>query len=87
MLESLVLRVFWWISDYGSSTRRIIGVFITLNTIFTLIYLYLIPYLPMTTPTGMEPIPLLENTTGLIMGFMQTTPDSFQHHRNCDEKH
>ncbi|HJJ98774.1 MAG TPA: hypothetical protein O0X23_00985 [Methanocorpusculum sp.] len=55
--------MFWWISDYGSSTKRIIKVFFVLNGIFTLIYLCPV----------IDPTPLLGNTSGLLRGFMQTT--------------
>jgi hypothetical protein len=42
----LPAEAFWWISDYGSRTARIIGCFITLNLSFTVIYLYLWRYIP-----------------------------------------
>lgn len=70
---NLPVRLFWMISDYGSKTWPIVGAFILLNVIFTFVYLYLIPVLPMITPTGLEPTPLLANTTGPVMGVMQTT--------------
>ena len=40
------VRIFWWISDYGSSTKRIIAVFFGWNILWAVIYYYLLPFLP-----------------------------------------
>ena len=32
------VKFFWWCSDYGNSTKRIIGVFFTLSAVFALLY-------------------------------------------------
>lgn len=32
------MRLFWWISDYGSSTRRVLGTFLATVLIFTCLY-------------------------------------------------
>ncbi|HJJ98879.1 MAG TPA: hypothetical protein O0X23_01535 [Methanocorpusculum sp.] len=66
-----LVKLFWWISDYGSSTWQVIKAFLLLNVFFTLIYSF-VHLLPVTT--------LSENTTGIIeelmsiiISFMQTT--------------
>jgi len=64
---NLLVKLFWWISDYGSSTKRIIIAFFALNGFLTLIYSF-VHLLPMTN--------LQEYTTGLggwLMSFLQTT--------------
>lgn len=40
------IRVFWWLSDYGSSTKRVIGVFFIWNILWAVIYQYFLPFLP-----------------------------------------
>jgi len=45
------VRIFWWISDYGSSTKRIIAVFFGWNILWAVIYYYLLPFLPGTSTT------------------------------------
>lgn len=40
------IRVFWWLSDYGSSTKRVIGVFFAWNILWAFIYQYILPFLP-----------------------------------------
>ncbi len=37
------VRLFWWISNYGSSTKRVIAVFFGWNLIWALIYQYILP--------------------------------------------
>ncbi len=39
------VRTFWWISNYGSSTKRIIAVFFGWNILWAFIYYYLLPFL------------------------------------------
>ena len=39
------IRIFWWISDYGCSTKRIIGVFFGWNILWACIYFYLLPFI------------------------------------------
>lgn len=70
---NLPVRLFWMISDYGSKTWPIVGAFILLNVFFTFAYLYVVPLLPAMTPTGVAAVPLIANTTGPVMGVMQTT--------------
>ena len=54
------VRMFWWISDYGRSTVRIIGAFFGLNLLFTFIYLFLssitLQFMPQTDPIFNETI-------------------------------
>ena len=54
------VRMFWWISDYGRSTVRIIGAFFGLNLLFTYIYLFLssitLQFMPQTDPIFNETI-------------------------------
>ncbi|MCK9312485.1 MAG: pentapeptide repeat-containing protein [Methanocorpusculum sp.] len=52
------VRFFWWISNYGSSTKRIICVFFGWNLFWALIYYYVIPVIP-----G----PFLAGTTTTVM--------------------
>jgi hypothetical protein len=33
------VRLFWWASDYGSNTGRLLGVFVVLSVVFALLYL------------------------------------------------
>ncbi|HJJ99339.1 MAG TPA: hypothetical protein O0X23_03925 [Methanocorpusculum sp.] len=66
LFMNLPAKVFWWISDYGSSTKRIIGVFFALNGIFTLIYSF-IHLLPVTDLQEYTTWPLW-----LPMSFAQT---------------
>lgn len=37
------VRLFWWISNYGSSTKRVIAVFFGWNLMWALIYQYILP--------------------------------------------
>jgi len=53
------VRIFWWASDYGSSTKRVIGVFFVWNFFWALIYLFILPNLS-------DLIPVLVNTTLLL---------------------
>jgi len=39
------LRLFWWISNYGSSTKRIIAVFFGWNILWACIYFYVLPFI------------------------------------------
>jgi len=39
LVKNLAVRPFWWISDYGRSTRRILAVFALLSILASLIYL------------------------------------------------
>ncbi len=64
------VRLFWWLSDYGSSTKRVIGVFFGWNILWALIYQIVLPLLP-----G----PILENasttvlhTSNIITAILQT---------------
>lgn len=54
------VRMFWWISDYGRSTVRIIGAFFGLNLLFTFIYLFLssitLQFMPQIDPIFNETI-------------------------------
>ena len=43
---NVFVRTFWWISNYGCSTKRIIGVFFGWNILWAFIYYYLLPFLP-----------------------------------------
>ncbi|WP_209315031.1 pentapeptide repeat-containing protein [Methanocorpusculum sp. GPch4] len=45
------VRTFWRISDYGSSTKRIIAIFFSWNILWAVIYYYLLPFLPGTSTT------------------------------------
>ncbi len=45
------VRLFWLISNYGSSTKRIIAVFFGWNLIWAFIYFCLLPYVPGTSTT------------------------------------
>jgi len=40
------VRTFWLISNYGSSTKRIIAVFFGWNILWACIYFYILPFLP-----------------------------------------
>jgi len=40
------IRLFWWLSDYGSNTARIFKVFLSISVIFTLIYLMIAYFNP-----------------------------------------
>ena len=40
------VQLFWWVSNYGSSTKRVIGVFFGWNILWAVIYYYLLPFLP-----------------------------------------
>ena len=57
-------ETFWWLSDYGSKTTRILGAFIGLNLIFTALYLWVVPHLP-TIRQGATPMfaELMYNTS------------------------
>ena len=57
-------ETFWWLSDYGSKTTRILGAFIGLNLIFTALYLWVVPHLP-TIRQGANPMfaELMYNTS------------------------
>nr|WP_052418736.1 pentapeptide repeat-containing protein [Methanolacinia paynteri] len=41
--QKYVLRLFWWLSDYGTNTKRIIGTFFGINILFCLIYYFVLP--------------------------------------------
>lgn len=64
----LPVRIFWKMSDYGSKTLPIVGSFILLNVIFTIIYMIL-PNLP-----GMNPeTASILGALNPVEGFMHTT--------------
>ena len=57
-------ETFWWLSDYGSKTTRILLAFLGLNLIFTALYLWVVPHLP-TIRQGANPMfaELMYNTS------------------------
>lgn len=59
------VRFFWWISDYGSSTKRIIAVFFGWNILWAFIYYYALPSIP-------EPFLAGTNTTVLNVSHIGT---------------
>jgi len=65
---NLPVRIFWKMSDYGSRTLPIVGAFIILNVIFTVIYMIL-PYTPWVNPATAD----ILGTLNPIEGFMHTT--------------
>lgn len=63
-ITNVPVWIFWWLSDYGSKTTRILGAFIGLNLIFTALYLWVVPHLP-TIRQGANPMfaELMYNTS------------------------
>jgi hypothetical protein len=59
-------ELFWWVSDYGSRTTRILYTFFGLNLFFTALYLWVVPHLP-TFREGASPMfaELMYNTTSV----------------------
>jgi len=43
------VKLFWWVSDYGSSTKRILAVFFGWNLFWAFVYFYVLPLFPCTT--------------------------------------
>ncbi|MDV0443467.1 pentapeptide repeat-containing protein [Methanorbis rubei] len=64
---NIPVKVFWWLSDYGSKTTRILGAFVGLNLLFTALYLWVVPLLP-TIRQGAEPMfqELMFNNTTIV---------------------
>jgi len=52
------VRLFWWLTDYGSSTKRVIGVFFAWNILWAFIYQFLLP---------LQPGPILENASTMVL--------------------
>jgi len=65
MLE-IPARIFWKISDYGSSTRSILFTFLFSNVIFTMFYLAL-------RDAGLLDGSILSSGNDLLLAYMQTT--------------
>lgn len=64
IFRDIPIETFWWLSDYGSKTTRILLAFLGLNLIFTTLYLWVVPYLP-TIRQGATPMfaELMYNTS------------------------
>ncbi|MFO8008169.1 MAG: pentapeptide repeat-containing protein [Candidatus Brocadiia bacterium] len=61
---SLPVRAFWWVSDYGHSTGRILGTFFVLSVLFALIYCAAARFFPPGVVTGLldaggDPVPAM----------------------------
>ncbi len=56
------VRLFWCLTDYGSSTIRVIGIFFARNILWAFIYLFVLP---------LQSSPILENASTTILN----TPD------------
>jgi len=59
------VQLFWWISDYGSSTKRIIAVFFGWNILWAFVYFYVLPLFPCTTTTVL-------NVSNIMAAILQT---------------
>lgn len=63
--QKYLLRLFWWLSDYGSNTKRVIITFFGTNILFGLIYYFVLP-----------PINEQFGTTVNVFNMTTTTPIS-----------
>lgn len=52
------VRLFWWVSNYGSSTKRVIGVFFAWNIFWAFIYQFVLP---------LQSVPILAGTNTMVL--------------------
>ncbi len=64
VLINQFVKLFWWVSNYGSSTKRVIGVFFAWNILWAFIYQFLLP---------LQSSPILAGTNTTVLH----TPDIF----------
>jgi len=64
------VRLFWWLTDYGSSTKRVIGVFFAWNILWAFIYQFLLPLQSSPILAGTNTTVL--HTPNIITAVMQT---------------
>ncbi len=64
------VRLFWWISNYGSSTKRVIAVFFGWNLMWALIYQYILPL--QTHPILAGAVTTVLDAHDFIIAFLQT---------------
>lgn len=65
----LPTEIFWWISDYGQNTKRIIGTFFGLNALFTILYMGLSSITPHIMPNT---VPIFNESVSPLMALMQS---------------
>ncbi|MEA5037437.1 MAG: pentapeptide repeat-containing protein [Methanocorpusculum sp.] len=70
LLINPFVRLFWCLTDYGSSTKRVIEVFIVWNVFWAFIYQFILPLLPGPMLAGTNTTIL--NTSNIITAVMQT---------------
>jgi hypothetical protein len=69
-ISNAFVRFFWWISDYGSSTKRVITVFFGWNIIWAFVYQFILPL--QTQPILVNASTTFMDTTNIGITFMQT---------------
>jgi len=64
------VKLFWWVSNYGSSTAKVLGVFFAWNIFWALIYQFVLPLLPGPILAGAKTTIL--QTPDIITAVLQT---------------